>query len=351
MLLDKKKEVIIVTGASGRIGSNVVQRLGKKYCIVGFELLKAIYTSKNEELVPVDLSSDESVHQAFKHIHYFYGNRIASVIHLAAYYSFDKKESPLYDKITVEGTRRLLNALQNFEVEQFIFSSTMLVHKPCQPGQKINEDWPLQPTWGYPKSKVKTEEIIHEKRGKIPSLILRIAGVYDDQCHSIPISHQIQRIYEKTFESHFFAGNINHGASFLHMEDLVDAIESAVDTRLQLPSELILEIGESKTLSYNDLQRRISQLIFGKEMTTYSLPKSIAKIGAWLQNQIPFIKPPFIKPWMIAIADDHYELDIRKAEQYLNWMPKHSLNNTLPTIIKELKKDPAQWYKKNQLKN
>ena len=238
-----EKEVVIVTGSAGRIGANVVQRLGPSYRIVGFELLKAIYASSNEELVPVDLSSDESVHQAFTHIKNFYGTKIASVIHLAAYYSFDKQHSDLYEKVTVQGTERLLKALQNFEVEQFLFSSTMLVHAPTKSGLPINEKSPVDPKWDYPLSKVHTEKIIHELRGKTKTAILRIAGVYDDECHSIPISHQIQRIYENQLESRLFSGNIQHGASFLHMSDLIDAIELAVKKRKELPEEVVLLIG------------------------------------------------------------------------------------------------------------
>ena len=43
---------------------------------------------------------------------------------------------PLYRAVTVEGTRRLLRNLQEFEVEQFVYSSTMLVHAPCRPGRR-----------------------------------------------------------------------------------------------------------------------------------------------------------------------------------------------------------------------
>ena len=158
------QEVVIVTGSCGRIGTNVVKRLGQTYRVVGFELLKAIYAAPSEELVPVDLSSDESVSQAFMHIRSFYGDRIASVVHLAAYYSFDQKHSPLYDKVTVQGTERLLKALSQFQVDQFIFSSTMLVHAPCLPGHPITENSPVEPKWDYPLSKVKTEKLIHELR-------------------------------------------------------------------------------------------------------------------------------------------------------------------------------------------
>jgi len=344
-----KKDVVIVTGSCGRIGANVVRRLDPQYRIVGFELLKALYAAADEELVPVDLSSDESVRQAFDHIKTNYGTRIASVIHLAAYYSFDQKHSPLYESVTVKGTERLLKALSDFELEQFVFSSTMLVHAPGVPGQPITESSLVEPKWDYPLSKVHTEKVIHELRGKAKTVILRIAGVYDDHCHSIPISHQIQRIYENSIESRLFSGNIHHGASFLHMADLVDAIELAVKKRKELPDELVLLLGEPKTMSYDQLQRAISRLIRGKEFTTLRIPKWIAKIGAWAQGMIPFIPKPFIKPWMIDLADDHYELDISLAKKTLGWTPKHSLEKTLPIMIEELKTDPEAWYKLNQL--
>jgi nucleoside-diphosphate-sugar epimerase len=343
------KKVILVTGSAGRIGANVCRRLGEKYPIVGFELLKAIYASQQEELVPIDLSSDESVHQAFSHIRHFYGTQITSVIHLAAYYSFSEKHSDKYDQITVRGTERLLKALQDFEVEQFIFTSTMLVHAPTKPGKPINEDSPVIPKWDYPLSKVHTEKLIHEQRGKIPTVILRIAGVYDDKCHSIPISHQIQRIYEKSLESRLFSGDTSHGASFVHMDDLVDVIALALEKRKELPPETVLLIGEPKTLSYDDLQRQISHLLFNKEFTTIQVPKLIAQIGSWVQCHIPFMEKPFIRPWMIDLADDHYELDISRAKGLLGWSPKRSLENTLPIMIQDLKKDWVAWYKMNQL--
>jgi nucleoside-diphosphate-sugar epimerase len=345
----EEKGVILVTGSCGRIGAAIVKKLGPDFRMVGFELLKAFYASANEELVPCDISSDESVQQALTHIRHFYGNTIASVIHLAAYYSFSEKESDLYNKITVEGTRRLLRGLRGFNVGQFIFSSTMLVHAPCQPGQKINEESPIQPRWAYPRSKVKTEKVIHEEKGNIPTVILRISGVYDDDCHSIPISNQIQRIYEHQMNAHLFAGNITHGSDYMHMNDLVDAIVQCVRIKQELPADLTLLIGEGKTFSYDYLQRRIGSLLFDHEISTHSLPKSLAKMGAWVENHIPLSDNEFIQPWMIDLADDHYDLDISKAKQSLKWEPKHSLDQSLPVMINILKNDPLAWYKKNGL--
>jgi nucleoside-diphosphate-sugar epimerase len=152
------------------------------------------------------------------------------------------------------GTKRLLHGLRDFEVEQFLFASTMLVHRPCRPGERIDEDGPLDPKWDYPKSKVAAEQLILRERGNVPVVLLRIGGVYDDRCHSIPLAQQIGRIYEKRFIGHILPGDITHGVAFVHMEDMVEALMLAVEHRKELPEVTTLLIGNGKhsvTMSYN----------------------------------------------------------------------------------------------------
>ncbi len=342
------KDVILITGCSGRIGFKVAERFSEKYQIVGFDVY-LVGNLPSIEFVAVDIASNESVKQGLHHVKKTYGDRLAAVIHLAAYYSFAQKESENYERITVKGTERLLEGLQEFHVEQFIFSSTMLVHKPCAPGSKINEDSPLLPTWGYPRSKVRTEELIREKHGEIPVVIQRIAGVYDDRCHSIPLSHQMQRIFENQLEAHLFAGDITHGASYIHMDDVVEAFWLCVEKRRELPKELVLLIGEDKTCSYDELQRMMQKAIYGKEWKTWSLPKWVAKMGTWCMEHL-LCRESFIKPWMIDISDDHYELDVSRAERLLGWKPHHSVDKAIPAWAQELKEDPVMWYDENKLR-
>ncbi len=343
------REVILITGCSGRIGFKACERFASEYEIVGFDVLLA-GRLPDVEFMMVDMASDESVEAGLKSVREKYGDKIASVIHLAAYYNFSGGSYGNYERITVQGTRRLLNGLKNFQVGQFIFSSTMLVHEPCPVGEKITEDSPVVPKWAYPRSKVETEELIRKEHGNMPYVILRIAGVYDNHCHSIPLSNQIQRIYENQFESHFFPGDLAHGSSFLHMDDLIEALGLAVQKRKTLPNELVLLLGEEQTLSYEQLQKEIAQLVHGEEWKTWRIPKSLAKFGAWTQEHLPFFPKSFIKPWMIEIADDHYALNIDKAREFLGWEPRRSLKATLPIMIKELKEEPLAWYDENKLR-
>lgn len=341
------KEVVIITGGSGLIGSAIIKSIAGSYRIIAFDRGEDKRPPIVAEMSYIDFTSDESIKESLARVKYGYGRKISSVIHLAAYYDFKGKPSDLYDKVTVQGTKKLLQALQEFEVEQFIFSSSLLVYKPTLPGEKITEGSPLFPKWDYPESKVKAEKEIITERKKIPALILRMAGVYNDTGSSIPITNHIKRIYEKEITSHFFPGNAAHGNPFVHLDDLVKAIGNAIEKRKQLPPETIINIGEEETLSFEFLQKEIGKLTHNKEWKTYKIPKFIAKNGAMVQD---LFSDPFIKPWMVDIADDHMELDISKAKSLLDWRPAHSLRETLPKMISALKADPEKWYKDNHLK-
>lgn len=344
----QKKEVVIITGSSGLIGGQLMRRLRHEFCVVGFDRDGEPQPPCEIECVCVDLTSDESVTRGLERVRYAYGNRIASVVHLAAYYDFSGEPSPLYEEVTVKGTERLLNGLQDFDVEQFIFSSTMLVHEPGQPGSPISEETPLDPKWEYPKSKKRTEERIHDKHGDIPVLTLRIAGVYTDECDSPPLAEQMRRIYEARITSRVFPGDTTHGQAFIHLHDLLAAIEAAIARRESLPPETVLLIGESQTYSYGFLQRAFGKLLAkDSDWRTEEIPKSVAKSGAWIQGKIPGIEEPFIKPWMIDLADDHYELDIARARELLLWTPKQQLIDALPRMAEALLKDPKAWYRRH----
>jgi nucleoside-diphosphate-sugar epimerase len=343
------EEVILVTGSSGLIGNAVAARLASSYKVVGFDRTPPSRAHSHVYPVPVDLTSEEDLSRAFKTLLDTHGNRLTSVIHLAAYFDFSGEPNKLYDTLTVEGTRRLLQRLAPLSVEQFIFSSTMLVHAPCLPGQFLTEESPLDPRWDYPISKVKAEQVIHSERGSIPAVSLRIGGVYTDRCNCLPLAHQIQRIYERWLTSRVFPGPISHGQAFVHLDDLVDAFVATVERRKSLPPECAILIGEPEPLTYDELQHQFARLIHNEDWETTQIPKAVAKAGAWVQNTIPIGEEPFIKPWMIDYSDDHYALDITRAQRLLGWTPQHSLRTTLPKMIAALQTDPENWYREHHL--
>lgn len=102
-------------------------------------------------------------------------------------------------------------------------------------------------------------------------------------------------------------------------------------------------------MSYDQLQREFADLIHGETWQTQRIPKTVARTGAWVQEHSPVGEDPFIKPWMIDLADDNYELDISQARHLLDWQPRHSLHDSLPAMVHSLKSDPLGWYREHNI--
>ncbi|HEY9236941.1 MAG TPA: NAD-dependent epimerase/dehydratase family protein [Phenylobacterium sp.] len=342
------RDVVIVTGSSGFIGSALVKRLAERYRVIGFDRDVPPHPPAEAECICIDLTDDASVRAAFRRVRMAYGDKIASVIHLAAYFDLTGEPNEKYETVTVEGTERLLTELKTFQLEQFVFASTMLVHAPTTPGRPIDEDAPIEPSLPYRDSKIRTEQLIRDQRGAIPAVLLRPAGVYDDGGHSAFLAQQIARIYEKRFSAKVYPGDPSTGQPFLHLEDLTDAVLRIVDRRAALPPVAPLLLGETDVMSYDEIQRTLGRLIHHEIWETRSIPKPAAKAGAWVENEV-LGEDAFIRPWMVEISDDHYELDLSRARTLLGWEPQHSLREQLPGMVERLKADPYAWYKANKL--
>lgn len=355
---ESDRPVVLVTGASGWIGSALTRALQQRYRAVALDRRPG---EEAEASFVFDLGSDDSVELALRKVRDRFGMRIASVVHLAAYFDFTGKESPLYDKVNVEGTARLLRFLRELEleVEQFVYSGTMLVHEACRPGESIDETAPIRPGWAYPRSKARAEEVIRAERGDVPAVFLRIAGIYDDKTVVPTLAHQIARVYERNLKSHLYSGDLAVGQSMVHRDDLVDAIVRTIDRRHELPrDEIAILIGEPEAPSYGALQDRLGCLIHGERAwRTRVLPKTIAATGAWVQEKMEPVIPdaidqgekPFIRPFMVRMADDHYALDITRARTLLGWKPAHRIEEELAHIVAALKRDPVAWYRANKV--
>lgn len=347
--------VVLITGYGGAIGTAVAARLRKRHRVVGFDR----GCNDDAACIEADIGSGDSLARACAELRERHGGRIASVIHLAAYFDMSGEPNPLYDKVNVEGTRRLLEALAGFDVEQFVYASTMLVHAPTEPGKPIDEAAPIDPKWAYPKSKLDAENVVRTRHGDMPILVLRIAGMYSDHCDSATLAQQMQRIDRRSLIGRVFPGDTRHGQAFVHLDDLCDAFALAVERRKQLPPDLTLLIGEPETPSYAQLQDGFAQALLGQPWPAAEIPKSVARTGAWLQDKAGDIVPdaidqgeePFIKPYMVDLADDHFELDIRRAGEALGWQPKHRLAAALPRLVEVMKADREAWYARNRLES
>lgn len=355
-MADKQHEesprTVLITGASGNIGRALAGALlASGYRVVGLDRKSA--EGAGYAVVGCDFASKDSITLALQEVRDRVGKRLASVVHLVAYFDFTNDEHPLYQSVNVQGSALLVRALQDFEVEQFVYVSTMLVHAPCRPGERIDESQPIAPRWAYPRSKAAAEAMILQERGKLPVAILRLAGVYDAQSMVPSLANQFACVYEKRFDSYFYPGDTNTGQAMLHRQDMLEAFERCIAARSSLPPVSTFLIGEADAMGYDALQDRLGSLMHGQQdWPTRRVPKPIAAAGVWMQGALEPLVPdaidggraPFVRPFMVEMADDHYALDTGAASRALGWAPRHRLKDELPAMVQALQRDPAGWY-------
>src|SRR5690606_20552354 len=146
--------------------------------------------------------------------------------------------------------------------------------------------------------------------------------------------------------------------AFIHRDDLMDLFVRVVKRRRKLPKQHSVLAGEEQVVSYEALQNRIGALIHGeREWETRQVPATVAKMGAWVQEKAEPVVPddfdhgekPFIKPFMVDLASDHYDLDCSQARELLDWHSQHNIYDELENLIATLKQDPLGWYQANSI--
>lgn len=137
-----------VIGGSGFVGSFLISKLNPNNCS---------NLDKNRSPFFNDITSISDIRDK-KQINFFKGTE--AVVLLAAEHRDDVSPTSLYYDVNVEGTRNVLEAMDNFGIKQLVFTSSVAIYglNKCNP----DENHPEDPFNHYGKSKWQAEKIIKE---------------------------------------------------------------------------------------------------------------------------------------------------------------------------------------------
>ncbi len=346
------RQVVLITGASGFIGTALIARLDKKYYIIGIDKVLHKDRSSNVLWYKSDISDKNLLNKIFRGIKEEVSEKIDYVFHLAAYYDMENKESRMYRETNENGTRYLLDNLIDFNVKNFVFASSAVVFKPTMGDDKLNEESDLSSFMYYGNSKIAGETILSEYKEKIKVTTFRLSAVYSSYCRSIPLANQIAFIWQKRFGYRILPGKRDGGISYIHIEDVLDAFEKSMFMAKVISSGSILVLSEESLLLNKDLYRLICLEIFGKQLNIIRLPKLIVWVNIYIINKFYLLtgRTYFFKPWMVKLADKKYQFNIDKAKGVLNWQPRFQLEQHMKVIVRNLKSDTRRWFVTNKIK-
>lgn len=315
---------ILVTGASGFIGSHLVEYLiEQKISLDRIRLLipqtepLTNLPKLNFDIVRDDIRNEKAVRKAIEGVDIVY-HLAALTIDGGKYYS--KEE---YDDVNVKGTTNLLNACKDKKIKKIIFFSSIAVYGlPAFVGniKNWNENQPKNPKEIYGISKLTAEEKIKEahKTWGLPYVILRPTSVYGPRDR-----RNLLELY-KAIKKHifFYIGNGENKMDYVFVKDVARAAYLASESK-QTNGEYIIGTGKPSTL--NEIAFLVAKSI-NTTIPHLHIPKSVALPVSfavlWVSRLLRI--QPLLFPDRVRVMTRDCYYDIQKAEKELGYKPLFS---------------------------
>ena len=244
-----QKMKILITGASGFIGSFIVEEALKR----GFDTWAAIRKSSSKtylsderiHFIELNLSSKEQLTGQLR------GQAFDYVVHAAGVTKcLDKAD---FRRINTEGTRNLVEALLEvgMPLKRLVFISSLSVFgaiKEQQPYEEISEDDTPQPNTEYGRSKLAAERYLETMSSRVPYIILRPTGVYGPR-------EKDYFMMARSIKQHidFAVGYQRQDITFVYVSDVVQAVFLALE-KGQTGRKYFLSDGEVyQSTTFSDL--------------------------------------------------------------------------------------------------
>ena len=305
---------ILVTGASGHIGNNLIAELIKKQYDVRILVRSDIpnyLTHFPLEVCKGDILRLESLYKATQDVD--------TVFHLAAKIAITNREEAVVRKTNIQGTQNVVDACLKNQVKKLVhFSSVHALipnFKPSNTAPIIDENSPLalESVNSYDQSKAYAEKIVHDscKQG-LHAVVLNPTGVIGPNDYKLSLMGiAIIKIFKGCMPI-----LVRGGFNFVDVRDVVQGAITAAEKG---------KSGERYILGGHDVNMhelvRLISIVKQKKMTTLFLPPSMLYYMApFLEffSKITNTQPLFTK-YSIKTLMKPPRVDCRKAENELGY--------------------------------
>jgi UDP-glucose 4-epimerase len=326
------KKNILITGASGFIGSYLVESALKR----NYQTIAAIRPTSNIQwltdplihFLELDFKNDQTLDHAIREFVERFG-RIDYVIHNAGVTRANKNEE--YDQVNCDNTIRLVHALQrnNQVPDKFVLISSLAAYGPAKNETPVKASDIKTPLTAYGRSKRKAEEFLYTL-SNFPFVIINPTAVYGPKDKDV--FFLINSIH-KGFE--VYIGNAGQLLSFVHASDLAEAIFIAMESDAVGKNFLISDQQVYTSKAFNQEIKKILQ----KKTLALVLPVAVVRTVAVIAEMVGAVtgKVPILnRERLKEFEAPNWAVDSTDINQ-LGYKPQFDLQLGLTDAIK--------WYK------
>ena len=314
--------MILITGATGFVGSRLVERL-----IEDNKVIRACIRQDNKKISPGAATTQIDGLTANTHWAAALSD-VKTVIHSAArvHVMNDLSADPLVEfrKVNVEGTLNLARQAATAGVRRFIFISSIKVNgEGTEPGKPYTADDTPAPSDAYGISKLEAEQGLLRLAAKtgMEVTIIRPVLVYGQGVKANFLN--MMKWLDKGIPLPL--GAIHNKRSLVALDNLVDLVVACLDHPAAVNQVFLVSDGED--LSTSDLLRRMGKAL-GKPARLLPFPASWLNLAATLVGKRNVAKR----------LCGSLQVDIEKTRQLLGWTPPLSVDQGLKRAAEGLSK-------------
>jgi nucleoside-diphosphate-sugar epimerase len=315
----------LVTGATGFIGSFLVEALSRK----GYEVTCLVRKTSNLkwlrhlrlQYLQGDLDDTDSYAGKLGEFEY--------IFHLAGLTKADSARD--FYHANAECTQKLVTVAADINpaLKRFLHVSSLAAAGPSIDNRPLSEDAPSCPVSVYGKSKLEGENAVLSSRGIMPVTIVRPPAVYG------PRDTDFFLVF-RAVQNRLFPYWGKSSYSLIYVEDLVQGMILAAEK--EAAAEKVYYLADSRIYTNDDILTAISSTL-GRKAFRLRLPRSILPVLAVLLQKIQ--KKGIINPDKIQeILYPHWTCDPSRAMKELGFHTE--------TPLGEGFKKTADWYRKEK---
>ncbi len=324
------RKTVLLTGAAGFIGSNVLRYLFEKYKEYNFIVLDALTYAADIRNIP------DYIKQSNR-FQFWYGDiknaklvdhligKANIVVHFAAETHVTRSifDDSAFFETDVIGTQRIANAVLNHRkhIDRFVHISTSEVYGTAE-SKKMSETHPLNPMSPYAAAKAGADRLVYSYVAtyKLPATIIRPFNMYGPNQHLEKLIPRFvtSRLLNEPMTIH---GEGTSSRDFTYVEDLARAIDLVIHAPLKKVAGEVFNVGADKSYSVNE----IASLII----------KKMDKSKEQKMKHTEFALNVGDRPGQVF----RHTADSSKIRRVLGWKPRVSMEEGLTRTI--------EWYTTN----
>ena len=323
---------VLVTGASGFLGSHIAEQLSKDGHAVRALVRKTSNRKFLETLPGIELA-EGSVEQSDRVEAAV--NGVDAIVHAAGLVKARSAEE--FHATNVGGTANVVEAAKKLvpKLRRLVYVSSLAAIGPSEDGRPLRGDEKPHPVTNYGRSKLEGEGVVRAAKDTLKVTIIRPPAIYGPRDGEIFAAFQaVQRGLLPTL------GDPSNTLSMIYAEDAAAACVRAIFA--DVPSGSTYFVDDGEVYRFREMLEGIEGALGKRAFLRVNLPMPVlylAALSTEVYGKLANKAVMLTRDKVNEIRQPHWVCSSEAAQKELGWMPRVKL--------REGTEKTARWYKDN----